>query len=108
MDMATYEETRVPRDDDWAKYMKEGMEVSRVRVLKQPKLLSSLLTRSQRWHDDSAVRRPEPRRRRAACTAAASRCTTLDAVLHALHAAACRRGPPLNITSNLDSGLFNS
>ena len=28
MDMATYEETRVPRDDDWAKYMKEGMEVS--------------------------------------------------------------------------------
>ena len=28
MDMATYEETRVPKDDDWAKYMKEGMEVS--------------------------------------------------------------------------------
>ena len=28
MDMSTYEETRVPRSDDWAKYMKEGMEVS--------------------------------------------------------------------------------
>ena len=28
MDMSTYEETRVPRSDDWSKYMKEGMEVS--------------------------------------------------------------------------------
>ena len=27
MDMSTYEETRMPKDDDWAKYMKEGMEV---------------------------------------------------------------------------------
>lgn len=28
MDMSTYEETRVPRSDDWSKYMKEGLEVS--------------------------------------------------------------------------------
>ena len=50
MDMATYEETRVPRDDDWAKYMKEGMEVSRVTssVSNQSGLLGSLLTRTQR------------------------------------------------------------
>ena len=27
MDMTTYEETRVPRDEDWAKYLKEGMDV---------------------------------------------------------------------------------
>lgn len=28
MDMSTYEETRIPKDDAWAKYMKEGMDVS--------------------------------------------------------------------------------
>lgn len=28
MDMSTYEETRVKYDEAWAKYMKEGMEVS--------------------------------------------------------------------------------
>ena len=27
MDMTSYEETRIPRDDDWAKYLKEGMDV---------------------------------------------------------------------------------
>ena len=27
MDMSTYEETRIPRDEDWAKYLKEGMDV---------------------------------------------------------------------------------
>jgi hypothetical protein len=27
MDMTSYEETRVPRDEDWAKYLKEGMDV---------------------------------------------------------------------------------
>jgi hypothetical protein len=27
MDMSSYEETRVPRDEDWAKYLKEGMDV---------------------------------------------------------------------------------
>lgn len=26
MDMTTYEETRLPKDDAWAKYLKEGME----------------------------------------------------------------------------------
>lgn len=26
MDMASYEETRVPRDEDWAKYLKEGTD----------------------------------------------------------------------------------
>ena len=28
MDMTTYEETRVPKDESWAKYLKEGMDVS--------------------------------------------------------------------------------
>ena len=28
MDMTTYEETRLPRDETWAKYMKEGLQVS--------------------------------------------------------------------------------
>ena len=28
MDMSSYEETRVPRDESWAKYLKEGMDVS--------------------------------------------------------------------------------
>lgn len=28
MDMSTYEETRVKKDESWAKYMKEGMDVS--------------------------------------------------------------------------------
>lgn len=28
MDMTTYEETRVKRDESWAKYLKEGMDVS--------------------------------------------------------------------------------
>ncbi len=28
MDMSTYEETRVKYDESWAKYMKEGMDVS--------------------------------------------------------------------------------
>lgn len=28
MDMTTYEETRVRKDDSWAKYLKEGMDVS--------------------------------------------------------------------------------
>jgi hypothetical protein len=28
MDNETYEETRLKKDDTWAKYMKEGMEVS--------------------------------------------------------------------------------
>lgn len=28
MDMSTYEETRIPKDDAWAKYLKEGMDVS--------------------------------------------------------------------------------
>lgn len=28
MDMSTYEETRVKKDDTWAKYLKEGMDVS--------------------------------------------------------------------------------
>ena len=28
MDMTSYEETRIPRDEDWAKYLKEGMDVS--------------------------------------------------------------------------------
>lgn len=27
MDMSSYEETRVKKDDAWAKYLKEGMEV---------------------------------------------------------------------------------
>ncbi|KAL4424103.1 hypothetical protein ABPG75_001404 [Micractinium tetrahymenae] len=27
MDMQSYEETRIPRDEDWAKYLKEGMDV---------------------------------------------------------------------------------
>jgi translation elongation factor P len=27
MDMATYEETRIKKDETWAKYMKEGMDV---------------------------------------------------------------------------------
>jgi len=26
MDMTTYEETRLPREESWAKYLKEGME----------------------------------------------------------------------------------
>jgi translation elongation factor P len=28
MDMTSYEETRVMKDDSWAKYLKEGMDVS--------------------------------------------------------------------------------
>lgn len=28
MDMKTYEETRLARDDTWAKYMKEGLSVA--------------------------------------------------------------------------------
>ncbi len=28
MDMTTYEETRLARDDTWAKYMKEGLNVA--------------------------------------------------------------------------------
>lgn len=28
MDMSTYEETRIPKDESWAKYLKEGMDVS--------------------------------------------------------------------------------
>lgn len=28
MDMTSYEETRVKRDESWAKYLKEGMDVS--------------------------------------------------------------------------------
>lgn len=27
MDMSSYEETRVKKDESWAKYLKEGMEV---------------------------------------------------------------------------------
>lgn len=27
MDMTSYEETRIPRDEDWAKFLKEGMDV---------------------------------------------------------------------------------
>ena len=27
MDMQSYEETRIPRDEDWVKYLKEGMDV---------------------------------------------------------------------------------
>jgi hypothetical protein len=27
MDMTSYEETRITRDEDWAKYLKEGMDV---------------------------------------------------------------------------------
>ena len=30
MDMTTYEETRLARDESWAKYMKEGLDVSLV------------------------------------------------------------------------------
>ena len=26
MDLSTYEETRLPRDDAWAKWLKDGME----------------------------------------------------------------------------------
>ncbi len=28
MDMNTYEETRIVRDETWAKYMKEGLQVA--------------------------------------------------------------------------------
>lgn len=30
MDMETYEETRIPRDESWAKYLKEGSTVALV------------------------------------------------------------------------------
>jgi translation elongation factor P/translation initiation factor 5A len=28
MDMQSYEEVRIPRDDSWTKYLKEGMDVT--------------------------------------------------------------------------------
>ncbi len=31
MDLTTYEETRLPKDDSWAKWLKEGAEVALVR-----------------------------------------------------------------------------